>query len=126
MPTEFIKPLELRRRLGRDDWGIPVPFGDDGWRIDGMRERVRILVSEGPMQNVEGQWLHASISREGQMPSYKDLCLLHYAVWGDAGWAYQVFPPHADHVNIHEYALHLWGKPDGSMVMPNFGINGSI
>jgi hypothetical protein len=37
-----------------------------------------------------------------------------------------MFAPPAEHVNIHERALHLWGRVDGSPVMPNFGVYGTI
>ncbi|MCW2758078.1 MAG: hypothetical protein JWO46_1824, partial [Nocardioidaceae bacterium] len=29
--------LSLRRRLGRSDWGVPEPFGSDGWVVDHKR-----------------------------------------------------------------------------------------
>ncbi|MCW2757013.1 MAG: hypothetical protein JWO46_759, partial [Nocardioidaceae bacterium] len=55
-----------------------------------------------------------------------DLVYLHHAVWGSTGWSYQVFAPAEDHVNIHSFALHLWGHLDGSPALPNFGYMGSI
>ena len=50
---------------------------------------------------------------------------LHAAVFG-AGYAYQVFAPPSEHVNIHEFALHLWGRLDGRSALPEFGAGGSI
>jgi hypothetical protein len=40
-------------------------------------------------------------------------------VFGDR-WAYQVFAPPADHINLHNFALHLWGRLDGKPVLPDF------
>lgn len=60
-----------------------------------------------------------------EMPTYDDLCLLHRAVFKD-GYAYQVFAPPSRHVNIHQYALHLWGRSDGKPVLPEFGCEGTI
>jgi len=117
------------RELGGDSWIIDQQIRHrDGkprpWR--------RIIVSYGPRMNDEGTdhllddlWLHASVSRPDEMPSYNDLANLHDAVWPD-GWAYQVFAPSSAHVNIHQYALHLWGRFDGSRELPNFGVAGSI
>jgi hypothetical protein len=31
-----------------------------------------------------------------------------------------VFAPPTDHVNIHEYALHLFGRLDGTPALPDF------
>ena len=112
--------LAIRRRLGRQAWGVPEPFGPDGWRFRDLHTRFgSILVSAAPLPGL-GQWVHASIARD-VMPSYDDLALLHHAVWGTTGWSYQLFTPEATHVNIHEHALHLWGRPDGRAELPDFG-----
>jgi hypothetical protein len=67
------------------------------------------------------EWIHASMTRDNRVPTYEDLCRLHRAVWGEHGYAYQGFYPPATHVNLHEHALHLWGRADGKPVLPDFG-----
>jgi hypothetical protein len=119
--------LEIRRRLGRDRWGPPrfdigpVMF----MRSDGRRS---IGVSSAPFE--DGLvWLHASIAAhpgEDEMPTYEDLTELRHAVWGDDGWAFQVFAPPAHHINIRANALHLWGRLDGERTHPDFGWAGTI
>ena len=64
-------------------------------------------------------WVHASISNTARMPSYADLKRMHLAVFGN-GWAYQVFAPPSDHINLHEYCLHLFGRLDGKSALPDF------
>lgn len=126
--AETIDGLKIRQRLGRQEWAVPVPFGPDGFRIDRKDARRRIIVSASPAPDQpdgSADWIHASISGGGEMPSYDDLQQMHRAVWPD-GWAYQMFAPPAAHVNIHPNALHLWGRADGSIVMPNFGMYGTI
>ncbi|TQK29408.1 hypothetical protein [Arthrobacter sp. SLBN-53] len=59
------------------------------------------------------------------MPTYDELGRLHRAAFGD-GYAYQVFAPAAQHVNIHQNALHLWGRADGPPCLPEFGLFGTI
>lgn len=124
MSTSF-DALGIRARLGRADWSAPRPFGPDGWMFQCITAPGAILVTAGPAPGSSEDWWHASIARP-QMPTYEDLILMHRAVWWPSGWAYQVFAPPAAHVNIHEHALHLWGRPDGSPVLPNFGAGGSI
>jgi len=87
-----------------------------------------IIISVAPwlQDGVATNWVHASISRSAVMPSYEDLVRLKASVWGPDGEAYQVFAPVREHVNIHEHALHLWGRADGKGVLPRFGIYGSI
>lgn len=124
-----VNALAIRKRLGRDYWGTPEPFGTDGWSFDHTVLHGRIIVTASDFTSIGApageEWLHASISWAEQMPSYEDLTMLHKAVW-PAGYAYQVFAPPSQHVNIHSYALHLWGKVDGSPILPEFGKFGTI
>lgn len=96
---------------------LAFPFGPDGWRFDNLNGRSSVIVT---VADAEGDdWIHASIAHRDHMPSYSDLKLLHAAVFGNR-WAYQVFAPPDEHVNIHSFALHLWGRLDGAPVLPDF------
>ena len=112
-----VDALRLRRVLGRTVYGPPVPFGEDGWRLVRVDGEGAVIVTVA--DQVDGvEWVHASISRRDVDPSYADLKLLHRAVFG-GGWAYQVFPPQSEHVNIHDHALHLFGRLDGAPALPD-------
>lgn len=126
LPCEgpVINGLELRKKLGPKRWGIAEEFGCCGWAIRNKLGNLNILVT-GDHQSDSVQWVHASISRRLEMPTYDQLKVLHAAVFGD-GWAYQVFAPPAEHVNIHANALHLFGRLDGERVLPDFGRYGTI
>lgn len=112
-----IDALALRRVMGRREWGPPEPKGPDGWRLTHTGGDGSVIVTCAMIDRVE--WIHASMTRRGRVPSYDDLRLLHRAAFGD-GWAYQLFAPAADHVNIHPYALHIWGRLDGRPAMIDF------
>lgn len=104
--------LRVRAVLGRKTWTVPQPFGEDGWSIDRFDGTARALVTSH--EEDDGvTWLHASLSHHDTDPTYAELQLLHHAVWGRTGWAYQVFAPSEAHVDIHTHALHLWGRQDG-------------
>lgn len=124
--SSHLDALVIRRRLGRERWGVPVPFGPDGWRLDSKDGTSRILVTVADDGEDGVQYVHASISHVGTIPTYEDLKALHDAVWKGQGWAYQVFAPVTDHVNIHATALHLWGRLDGAPLLPNWGRFGTI
>ena len=122
-----IGPDAMHRAMGTHKWTEPQPWGPSGWMMmakngDGI---VIATLAPAPGRPDDEEWLHASISRKATMPTYGDLVKLHKAVFGD-GYAYQVFAPPSDHVNIHERALHLWGRADGAALLPDFGMYGTI
>ncbi len=124
VPRDSINILAVRKVLGRAEWLPPQPLGRDGWSMVRADGAASVIVSSGVLDGTT--WIHASVAgHREQMPSYLDLVLLHAAVFG-AGYAYQVFAPPARHVNLHQYALHLWGRADGQPVLPDFAIAGSI
>ncbi|MGV8874839.1 MAG: DUF7694 domain-containing protein [Rhodococcus sp. (in: high G+C Gram-positive bacteria)] len=119
-----IDALQIRAVLGRKIYLPPQQFGPDGWRFVHAGNNGSVIVSACEWDDGT-EWIHASITRNGQTPSYEDLKMLHRAVFGD-GWAYQVFAPARAHVDIHEHALHLWGAVDGAQQLPDFGRYGTI
>lgn len=131
-----VDPLQIRKRLGRDEWTPPEQLTRPGvqgcgWRYYRRNGSQSIIVSEAPFWDDDQDesdgvmYVHASIAGRDVMPSYHHLTMLHAAVFGNR-YAYQVFAPKADHVNIHGLALHLWGRSDGQRAMPDFGRFGTI
>jgi len=146
LPTR-IDPLRIRRVLGAGSWSVPDRLGPGGWILRSLkfdadnRPAGSVIVTQSPAPIpspetapiVDGrpsadltEWIHASIAWTHRNPTYEELALLKTAVWGDKGEAYQVFATADRHVNIHEHALHLWGRADGARCLPDFGAAGSI
>lgn len=115
-----VNALRVRQVFGRKKWQVPEPFGPDGWRMVNFECNASVIVSSFDWED-GNEYTHASIAHNHQMPSYEDLVLLHEAVWGLTGYAYQMFVPLETHVNIHAHALHLWGRSDGTSLLPDFG-----
>lgn len=133
-PSEYgeLDVLRVRHALGRKVWMPPeaVPSvglnGQHGhmWLLDRYDKGGRILLSIDAWEDGY-DWIHASMSRSGTVPIYDEVKHLHRAVFRD-GWAYQVFAPPDEHVNDHEFCLHLWGRLDGTPALPNFAAMGSV
>lgn len=118
------RPLLIRRALDRLAFRAPEPFGPDGWLYRRFDDDGQVIVTCSDYHGAD--WIHASIAHPDRLPDYDELALLHRAVFG-AGYAYQVFAPPSDHVNVHAYALHLWGRRDGAAALPDFTLGtGSI
>ena len=93
--------------------GKPPP----GWRVDDIREdgarwlnakrKQSVIVSLAREQDGR-TWLHASIAHPRRMPSYDDLAYLKRHWIGDDRKAIMVLPATTEHVNIHNFALHLF------------------
>lgn len=119
-----LNALKIRRRLGRERFSAPEEFGPDGWRYLDLVNEGSVIVSVADFDGHE--WIHASISARVTTPSYTDLKILHAAVFENR-FAFQVFAPSEQHINIHSNALHLWGRLDGQSPLPEFGkVYGSI
>jgi hypothetical protein len=125
LEVDKLRMMRILRR-GLDRVALPSAFGECGLRMlmvsgecDGS-----IIVTQAGHEAVE--WIHASLAWTDRMPDYDELCMLKDAVFGPGRYAYQVFPPVSQHVNIHEHALHLWGRADGGAMLPEFGRDGTI
>lgn len=128
-PAQFVRVL--RKQLADVKLGQLEDFGPAGLAvrlIDPGRGGFAIgsvVVSQADYDGVE--WIHASIAFEHEDPAYADLVALKAAVFGPDRWAYQVFATDAEHISIHNHALHLWGRADGKPGLPDFtGGSGSI
>lgn len=98
-----------------------VPAPAPGQRAFKRTGRLSVIISTA-LHDDGRRWLHVSLSRPNQMPSYADLDLVKRVFIGPDRYAYQVFPPRDHHVNLHPYCLHLWACLDvpRGQVLPEF------
>ena len=92
-------------KLPKDFKEIKAPL--PGQRLFLRFNGLRVIVSDA----VFGDgclWRHVSMSHSNKLPSYKELCICKSIFCGDDRKAIQIFPKKSEHVNIHEYCLHLF------------------
>ena len=106
-----------------------LAFPPDGWRViqewgsgyalqDNTGLRVIIDCST---KGDDRYWVHLSLSRAKAIPSHLDMVRVKEAFLGNSRYAYSVFPPRQEYVNIHPNCLHLWALVDGDgRVLPEF------
>ncbi len=122
MPSSIaVKPI--RREFPSPVWMPPKEFGSDGWMLVTADRESSVIVSVGRFEDGH-EWVHASIANLHTMPTYDDLQRLHRAI--NSRWAFEVFAPPSVHVNLHQFARHLWARLDGTCIHPAFGQFGTI
>ena len=99
-----------------EQWRVLLPGFPPGDEQNGaflIKGRgLKVIMSEG-----EG-WQHASVSRRSKCPSYDDMEFIKRTLWGDDATVMQLHVPASDHVNNHEFCLHLWRPMDVPIPRP--------
>jgi hypothetical protein len=99
-------------------WEIVQPWGS-GFALREKSGGLRVIV-DCEYKRDEKAWVHVSVSRVDRIPSHEDMRRVKEAFIGDR-YAYAVFPPRENYVNIHTKCLHLWALAEGdSRVLPEF------
>jgi len=89
------------------------PIGDNQNGALQIKPRdIRVIFSSG-----EG-WEHVSVSRRSRTPSYEDMDKIKREFWSDDLCVMQLHVPTQDHVNCHDYCLHLWHPTDQEIPRP--------
>lgn len=88
-----------------EDIGIFTMFNDDG-------QALRIIATAGL------GWDHVSVSLRDRCPTWAELELVKRRLFEDHETAMQLHVPPADHINNHEFCLHLWRPHDVDIPRP--------
>ena len=89
-------------------------FGANGlFQIPYEGAILNVIASDGLEWMMPGPaWEHVSVSLQARCPTWREMCFVKNLFWCDDETVVQLHVPKADHVNCHEYCLHLW-KPIG-------------
>lgn len=79
----------------------------DGYMYQNQSSGLKVIQSIAYEQDLK-RWIHTSYSRRSRMPTYKDTQFIKKWFIGEDKKAIMVFPKKIEHVNIHEFCLHLW------------------
>ncbi len=63
-------------------------------------------------------WDHVSVSTPNRTPSWAEMDWVKRLFFADDECAVQFHPPVADHINVHEFTLHLFRSVGMSFPMP--------
>jgi hypothetical protein len=97
-PAGFIRRENpVARRLGLYHPGLFFTSNDSS---------LRVMITEEVHEGLT--FLHVTMSRRSRYPSYEDMQWVKNSFIGKDNQAVQVLPKEGQHVNIHDYCLHLW------------------
>lgn len=89
-----------------DDFGV--------FRVPGPNGRVlHVLASVGM------GWEHVSVSLPTRCPNWPEMSFVKDLFWGEDECVMELHVPKSDHVNCHEYCLHLWKPLVGEIPRPD-------
>jgi len=117
---EFDPPWigEYVKRVLPPGWRLVPPYAWDGAKYERMIDGTTVIMS-GATELDGRRWLHVSLANPRRLPPYRDIVEVKELFIGRGKKAIQVFPPRAEHVNIHPNCLHLWHCVDGDP-LPDF------
>ena len=105
-PSQELEKCRIRRGIHASD----ESYGNNGAFIVRTPNGVLldIIVSDGM------SWEHVSVkpSREKRTPTWDEMSHVKHLFWEDDETVVQFHPKDVEHINCHEYVLHLW-KPVG-------------
>lgn len=100
-------------------WEVIGRWGD-GFTVREKDGGLRVLV-DCSFKDDGKPWLHVSYSRKHWIPSHGDTVKVKEAFIGGDRYAYAVFPPQSQYVNLHPNCLHLWAcMSEDGRVLPEF------
>lgn len=97
-PQAIYKQLPIERAMGK-----AAAEYMRAWEHNGLF----IIASAGEYDDGK-EWLHVSVSRKSRVPSYDELTRIKRDFIGEDKKAVLVLPEKENHVNIHDYCLHLF------------------
>ena len=82
------------------------------------RGALRVLRSIATMTD-GSHWLHVSLSKPKEDPSWEQMVLVKQQFIGDDAYAIMVLPPRGNHVNLHHHCFQWWAWIDGPFNYPD-------
>jgi len=113
-PSEL---LEAGRLRGRSMDSRPNDtFGAFRVSMPGSQAVLLVIVGDGKDWHLTGlpmpAWEHVSVSLKNRTPTWEEMEWVREQVFDDSELVIQLSVPRVDHINFHDYVLHMW-RPVG-------------
>lgn len=74
------------------------------FEVTGASDQILRVISSG----VGDEWEHVSVSCINRCPAWSEMALVKELFWDETETVVQFHPKKSEHVNYHQYCLHLW------------------
>jgi len=118
MRQTVLPALEDGRDLHDPDYATPpmARYGRFIVRCPATGAKMCVLLSDGSewteMGLPEPAWEHASVSCANRCPTWEEMAWVKSLIWEEEEAVLEFHPPKSQHVNNHNFCLHLW-RPIG-------------
>ena len=82
------------------------------WVIAVRIADIMVVASNG------GGWDHVSVSLSYRTPIYDEMKAIKRLFFLDHEWAMELHAPVLNHVNVHQYCLHMWRPQSVAIPIP--------
>jgi hypothetical protein len=65
-------------------------------------------VTLGVIASTAEGWDHVSVSTPTRCPTWEEMVAIKRHFFRRNEWAFELHPPEAQNINVHDYCLHLW------------------
>lgn len=63
-------------------------------------------------------WEHVSVSLVDRCPTWNEMSFVKDLFWLPTETVIQIHPPKLQHINYHEFCLHLWRNVNQQIILP--------
>lgn len=86
---------------------------NEGWYLIPVEGQIlKVIASEGL------GWDHVSVSHRSRCPTWSEMTAIRRLFFRDDETVMQLHVPVAAHINVHQFALHLWRPQSEAIPVP--------
>lgn len=78
---------------------------------------MKIVANDASHPAAQG-WEHVSVSFPDRTPTWEEMCWVKDQFWEAEETVFQLHPPRSEHVNNHNFCLHLWRNVNAEIALP--------
>lgn len=96
-------------------------YGSWGESLIFLYGKLRVII-DCEFKEDGNKWMHVSASTKNYLPTHYDMQKIKNDFIGEDYYAYSIWPPKSEYVNIHPHTLHLWAiiNDMNGKILPEF------